>query len=266
MTRSRRVPAPRPLPPAAFVDRVMVAVRLEATPTPARAFGSALRTRSLHGAGSALAVAWHLATVRSWSVAPSVRARSMALVLAVTLALISASLAAAGAVRLATDPVNRLFEARVDDRGPLVPPPALLNSSGDVDPDVEDGAAPADRGADREEADAQDSDDQANENDGNEAQGPGAAASDDGTAADDDGADADDAAREDDGADSDGGSTSDADAAESDEAEPADDTDAAETDEAEPDQPDDAHDTDSEAGEHDGDTSDDSGSGSETDD
>ncbi|HEV8282236.1 MAG TPA: hypothetical protein VGQ02_10275 [Candidatus Limnocylindrales bacterium] len=207
MTRSRRASAQRPLSPVAFVDRVMAAVRLEAPPTPARALATAVRRRSLSDAGSALAVAWHLATVRAWHVAPSVRARSMALVLAVALALISGSLAAAGAVRLAADPVTHLFQAPVDDRGLLGIPPAIVN----VDPgglDDQDAAEPA--GEQEESGDDQGSGDHADRDD-----------SDDPSEAGDDEQDRDDSAEEatvDDSAD-------------------ADDT-VDEADEAEPDEPD----------------------------
>ena len=166
MTRSRQASAQRPLPPAAFVDRVMAAVRLEAPPTPARALSGALRRRSLSDAGSALAVAWHLATVRGWEVAPSVRARSMALVLAVALALISGSLAAAGAVRLASDPVTRVFQAHTDDRGPLAIPPATLNEPGNVDPDANDEDDREDAGDAEESTDAAEASDEAAEPEG----------------------------------------------------------------------------------------------------
>jgi hypothetical protein len=236
MTRSRQASAQRPLPPAAFVDRVMAAVRLEVPPTPARALSGALRRRSLSDAGSALAVAWHLSTVRSWEVAPSVRVRSMALVLAVALALISGSVAAAGAVRLASDPVTRLFQAHDDDRGPLAIPPATVNEPGNVDP---------------------------NANDEDELEPAG----------DDPAGAADDEDDRDDAADAEESTDADADEADDDAVEPEDDVDEAETDEAEPDesgidQPEaDEPDTDDDADSSDtGEASDDEGSGSETDD
>jgi hypothetical protein len=50
---------------------------------------------------ASLAVAWHLGTVRSWSVAPRVRARSFALVFAVASVLATGSIVAAAAVRVA---------------------------------------------------------------------------------------------------------------------------------------------------------------------
>lgn len=90
---------------AAFADRVMAVVEATPDPTPSRSFLGALRGRSPGDALSSLAVAWHLATVRSWSIAPRVRARSMALVLAVTSVLATGSLvAAAAAVNVAAPP------------------------------------------------------------------------------------------------------------------------------------------------------------------
>src|SRR5262249_44823752 len=91
----------RELDPSVFSDRVMAAIDATPSPSPARSFAGALRGWSLEDAIASLAVAWHLATVRSWSVAPNVRARSMALVLAVASVLATGSLVAAAAVRVA---------------------------------------------------------------------------------------------------------------------------------------------------------------------
>ena len=73
-----------------FTDRVMAAVALAPTPTPTRTFLAAMRARAIRDAVATLWVAWHLGTVRSWRVAPSVRARSFALVFAVSSVLGSA--------------------------------------------------------------------------------------------------------------------------------------------------------------------------------
>jgi hypothetical protein len=81
-----------------FNERVMASIARVPAPTPTRAFVAALRARALHDAVAALWVAWHLGTVRSWHVAPRVRARSFALVLAVTSVLATGGLAAAAAV------------------------------------------------------------------------------------------------------------------------------------------------------------------------
>ena len=81
-----------------FTDRVMTAIALVPAPTPTRTFVAALRARAVRDAVAALWVAWHLVTVRSWHVAPRVRARSFALVLAVTSVLATGGLAAAAAV------------------------------------------------------------------------------------------------------------------------------------------------------------------------
>ena len=93
-----QVERPAPLTTTDFADRVMTAIRLVPAPTPTRTFVSAVRARALRDALATLWVAWHLGTVRSWSVAPRVRARSFALVLAVASVLASGSLVAAAAV------------------------------------------------------------------------------------------------------------------------------------------------------------------------
>jgi uncharacterized membrane protein YgcG len=108
----------------AFADRVMTAIETVPAPTPVRAFGWSLRARSWRDALASLAVAWHLGTVRRWSVAPRIRARSMALLLAVTSVLATGSLvAAATAVRVA---------ARNDDRRPPVTTPVTIPTSAPI--------------------------------------------------------------------------------------------------------------------------------------
>ncbi|MEP6638306.1 MAG: hypothetical protein ABJC39_03070 [Chloroflexota bacterium] len=106
----------------AFTDRIMAAIAEMPLPTPTRNFTAALRAGALRDAGSAIVVAWHLATVRTWQVAPRVRARSIALVLAVATMLATGSLATAAAVRIV---VPSAFEHdRVIERpgsGALVP-------------------------------------------------------------------------------------------------------------------------------------------------
>ena len=111
MTRSER---PAPLTGTEFTDRVMTAISLIAAPTPTRTFVASVRAGAMRNAAASLWVAWHLGTVRSWSVAPRVRARSFALVLAVTSVLASGSLAAAAAV-------HSVVPQR-DDRNPVVAP------------------------------------------------------------------------------------------------------------------------------------------------
>jgi hypothetical protein len=107
-----------PVDTTGFADRVMSAIRNEPAPTPTRSFMAALRARSPRDAGSALWVAWHLGTVRRWSVDPRVRVRSMALVLAVSGVLMTGSLAAAGVVRVAAEPIVQLLLVGQDQHGP----------------------------------------------------------------------------------------------------------------------------------------------------
>lgn len=78
----------------------MAAIADAPTPTPTRSFVAALRAGAPHDAGSAITVAWHLATVRTWPIAPRVRARSFALVFALAAILATSSLATAAAVRV----------------------------------------------------------------------------------------------------------------------------------------------------------------------
>jgi hypothetical protein len=105
---------PTPLTATEFTDRVMSAIVLLPAPTPTRTFLTSIRTGALSEAISTLWVAWHLGTVRSWSVAPRVRARSFALVLAVTAVLASGSIAAAAVV-------HSVVPHR-DDRDPVAAP------------------------------------------------------------------------------------------------------------------------------------------------
>ena len=102
-----------------FAQRLMAAIEREPAPTPTRNFVSAVRTRSAHEAAAALWVAWHLGTVRSWRIAPGVRARSLALVLAVACVMATGSLVAAAALQVAAEPVVDLFQFGVDEQGPV---------------------------------------------------------------------------------------------------------------------------------------------------
>lgn len=110
-----------PIPPATgdFADRIMATIAQESAPTPARTFLSAARGRSVRDAASVLWVAWHLGTVRSWRIAPGVRVRSIALVLAVAAVLGTGSLATAAALRVAAEPVVDLFQSGIDEQGPV---------------------------------------------------------------------------------------------------------------------------------------------------
>jgi len=91
----------------AFSDRVMAAIAVMATPSPTRSFVHAIRGGSGRDAVAALTVAWHLATQRDWPVAPRVRARSFALVLAVASVLGTGSMVAASAARVILPHVDR---------------------------------------------------------------------------------------------------------------------------------------------------------------
>jgi hypothetical protein len=115
-----------------FTDRIMTAIARESAPTPTRTFVSAVRARSARDAASTLWVAWHLGTVRGWRIAPGVRVRSIALVLAVTCVLGTGSLAAAAALRVAADPVVNLFQSGVDERGPVENGPSGVDQQREV--------------------------------------------------------------------------------------------------------------------------------------
>ena len=88
-----------PLTASEFTDRVMEAIRVLPAPTPTRGFIASVRALAVRDSIATLWVAWHLGTVRRWHVAPRVRARSFALLLAVTSVLATGSLAAAAAVQ-----------------------------------------------------------------------------------------------------------------------------------------------------------------------
>jgi uncharacterized membrane protein YgcG len=116
-----------PPPDADFAERLMASIEREPSPTPTRNFLSAVRARSVGDAAAALWVAWHLGTVRGWRIAPGVRARSIALVLAVACVMATGSLAAAAALRVAAEPVVNMFQSGIDEQGPVE------NASPDVD-------------------------------------------------------------------------------------------------------------------------------------
>lgn len=90
----------------AFSDRVMAAIALVASPSPTRSFLEAVRSGAGRDAAAALSVAWHLGTADD-SVGPRVRARSLALVIAVASILASGSLVAASAARVIVPHVDR---------------------------------------------------------------------------------------------------------------------------------------------------------------
>ena len=87
-----------------FADHVMQAIAHAPQPSPTRTFLEGIHLRSVRTAASALIVAWHLGTVRTWPIAPRVRARSLALVMAVAFVFGSATLAAAAAVSVVAPP------------------------------------------------------------------------------------------------------------------------------------------------------------------
>jgi eukaryotic-like serine/threonine-protein kinase len=150
----------------AFVDRVMTAIETVPAPTPVRAFGWSLRTRAGRDALASLLVAWHLGTVRAWSVAPRVRARSMALVLAVASVLATGSIVAAAAVRVAvpdSDPRPPTATPGVSVSAPIVDGPgvdgpdqnAIEAPSGRPEPTASAGTEPTARPSDMPTRDAQ---------------------------------------------------------------------------------------------------------------
>lgn len=126
----RNEPGRNPAEAADFADRIMAAIAREAAPTPTRTFLAAARARSARDAGSALWVAWHLATVRRWRIAPGVRARSFALVLAVAAVLGTATIAGAAVVRVAADPVVNLFQSGIDEQGQVEHSPDVDHGPG----------------------------------------------------------------------------------------------------------------------------------------
>ena len=90
-----------------FSDRVMAAIALMPRPTTTRSFLEAVRTGDLRDAAAVVSVAWHLGTERGWPVGPRVRARSLALVIAVATVLATGSMVAASAVRVIVPHVER---------------------------------------------------------------------------------------------------------------------------------------------------------------
>jgi hypothetical protein len=218
----------------AFVERVMAAVEVEPVPTPARTLVTSLRGHSIVDAAAAVATAWHLATVSGRRIAPSVRMRSMALVLSVAAVLaMGGSLATAAAVRV----VERAVANQQDtvpngpgagEQGPAEDGQKGVQEPGTVDQDVaepdDDGEPPLDDETDGATAkDAPENEDDADEDT------PGSDDSDDADEADRDHDDADeaDAADED---DADAADEDDADAADEDDADAADEDDADEVD------------------------------------
>jgi hypothetical protein len=133
------------LMPAGFADGVMAAVLVAPRPTPTRSFVSAVRARRAHDALAALWVAWHLGTVHSSHVAPPVRARSFALVLAVATILTTGSLAAAAAVGVVVPasaerpPAAIPAASGIDELGP-----AQRHQTGVDQPADTEGSAPTD--------------------------------------------------------------------------------------------------------------------------
>ncbi|HEX6868648.1 MAG TPA: hypothetical protein VF119_07570 [Candidatus Limnocylindrales bacterium] len=127
------------VPASAFTDRVMASVARLPQPTPARAFATAIRSGTWGDAWASLSVAWHLATVRGSPVAPRVRARSMALVVAVAAVLATSSLVGAAAVRMVVphrlEPLDRvtMLPAVIDEpmlEGPDVGKPGISSGGG----------------------------------------------------------------------------------------------------------------------------------------
>lgn len=136
--------APRsvPLDAGPFADQVMAAIAEMPLPTPTRSFASAVRGGAVRDAGSTVLVAWHLATVRSWRVAPRVRARSFALVFAVAAMLTTGSLATTAAVRVVA-PLHMPHSRLVDRSGSNVPAPAAAAPTPSVSPEASPTAEPA---------------------------------------------------------------------------------------------------------------------------
>lgn len=136
-------PGPRsvPLDAGAFADLVMAAIAAVPLPTPTRSFASALRAGALRDAGSTVLVAWHLATVRSWRVAPRVRARSFALVFAVAATLTMGSLATTAAVRIVA-PLRVPHSRLVDGNGSNIAAPAAAQPKPSLSPEANPTAEP----------------------------------------------------------------------------------------------------------------------------
>lgn len=130
------------LDPTAFADRVMAAIADMPLPTPTRSLAAAVRQGALRDGVSTILVAWHLATVRTWPVAPRVRARSFALVFAVAALLATGSLATAAAVRIVL-PSGWEHERIIDRTGSGVMLPVGDPSSGAA-PERSPSAEPSD--------------------------------------------------------------------------------------------------------------------------
>lgn len=144
-----------PVPaPDRLAGRVMAAIANEPVPTPTRALLSATRSGSIHDAASAVWVAWHLATVRRWRIGLRVRARSFALVLAVTVVLGTASVAGAAALRVAAEPIIDLVRPGIVEHAPLEQSPAeagpaLDDENEETDQDDADATGDEDPDSDR---------------------------------------------------------------------------------------------------------------------
>jgi hypothetical protein len=100
-----------------FADRVMALVAEEPRPTPTRALISAIRTGSPREAAAAMSTAWHLGTVRSWSIAPRVRLHAAALVLSVFAVLGTSASLAAAAVFHVIEQANEQGQTQNDQSG-----------------------------------------------------------------------------------------------------------------------------------------------------
>jgi hypothetical protein len=137
-----RPPARVPLTSTEFTDRVMVVLADSPAPSPTRSFMAALRERAPRNAARSLSVASHLATVRSWPVAPSVRARSFGLVLGVVFVLATGSLAAAAAVHEVV-PLWLGGPGAIEPGGPGgVPPSTLRRPAAPTPPSVRASSVP----------------------------------------------------------------------------------------------------------------------------
>ncbi|HEX6655596.1 MAG TPA: hypothetical protein VF153_05225 [Candidatus Limnocylindria bacterium] len=102
-----------------FSDRVMAAVAFEPAPSATRSLLAALRSGSWADASASIHTAWHLATVRTWRIAPPARARAIALMLTVLMALGAGGvLAASTAVRIANS-IGSVSSAGPGADGPL---------------------------------------------------------------------------------------------------------------------------------------------------
>lgn len=133
---------PVPDVPLDFADRIMRAISQEPAPSPLRTLVAATRVRAWSHAASAISVAWHLATVRTWRVPMRVRVHSLALVLAVAGTLAAGTVVAANVARLAAGPMIGLFqvhELRPDD---VETPVTDDGADGDVAESLEPGGGP----------------------------------------------------------------------------------------------------------------------------